>query len=246
MGISLLGMTQTATDFTAEDCSGNSYNLFSDLDSGKVVAIVWTMPCGACISGALTTYNIVQSYEANYPDKVKMLVVDDFGNTPCTSINSWTNQNGLTRTTRFSNSAIAMSDYGIAGMPKVVVVGGTDHAVYYNVNHVVDPIALQDAINAALTTTAVKEVATTISSFEVNPNPATQTAQIKFTLQKNADIVLQLFNSEGQLVQDLYQGRCSKGENEIAIDVAGYSSGSYFVNINDGNKSHMIYLIVNH
>ena len=33
-----------ATDFTVEDCDGVTHNLFSILDEGKVVVMVWVMP----------------------------------------------------------------------------------------------------------------------------------------------------------------------------------------------------------
>ena len=36
--------SQTATDFTCNDCAGSSHNLFSELDGGKVVVLVWVMP----------------------------------------------------------------------------------------------------------------------------------------------------------------------------------------------------------
>jgi hypothetical protein len=246
MGISLLGIAQTATDFTAEDCNAVSYNLFSELDSGKVVAIVWTMPCGACVSGALTTYNIVQSFKSSYPNRVKMLVADDFGNTPCSSINSWTNSNGMTGATKFSNASIAMADYGIAGMPKVVVVGGTDHAVYYNTNNVVDPVALEAAINAALTTTAIDEVSRHVSAFNIYPNPATNTANVIFTLNQNAKISLHLCTLDGQVLQVLYDGNCEEGEKKIPVDITGYSSGLYLIKVTEAGRTKTVLLNITH
>jgi thiol-disulfide isomerase/thioredoxin len=238
-------IAQSATDFTAEDCNGVSYNLFSELDAGKVVVICWTMPCGACIPGALTTYNIVQSYEANYPGIVKMYIVDDFGNTPCSSINTWSNSNGMTRAAKFSDAVIAMSDYGIAGMPKIVVIG-PDHQVYYNVNNAVEPNDLQAAINAALTPTGLHDVATTISNFNLYPNPAAKSAQIKFNLAQTTDIAIHLLSLDGKLVQEVYRGRGVAGENQIPVDMTAYSNGMYWIRISDGDKSRMISLMINH
>lgn len=34
----------TATDFSVDDCKGDFYNLFTELDAGKVVIIAWVMP----------------------------------------------------------------------------------------------------------------------------------------------------------------------------------------------------------
>src|SRR6185436_8668613 len=113
---------QTAVDFTANDCDGNSHNLFSELNSGKVIVLCWVMPCGACTGPSLTTLNVVNSYSATNPNTVFMYIVDDYANTSCTSLDSWRNHEGLGSAKSFSNASINMADYGAAGMPKVVVI----------------------------------------------------------------------------------------------------------------------------
>ena len=47
-------------------------------------------------------------------------------------INKLGNVNGMPLNTPFSSSDISMSDYGMNGMPKVVVLAGEDHTVFYN------------------------------------------------------------------------------------------------------------------
>src|SRR5438128_5107173 len=133
--VTATSMAQTATDFTADDCGGTSHNLFTELDSGKVIVLVWVMPCGACTGAALTTYNVVESYQSANPNTVYMYLCDDYANTSCSSLNSWGTSAGIAESSsslRFSDAAINLTDYGSAGMPKIVVVGGTDHTVFYN------------------------------------------------------------------------------------------------------------------
>lgn len=239
----LVSQAQTATDFTATDCNGNSYNLFSDLDAGKIVVITWTMPCGACVSGALTAYNIAQSYEANYPGKVKMLLVDDFGNTPCSAINTWGNSNGLTRAIRFSDASIRMNDYGIAGMPKTVAIA-PDHSVIFNENHGVNPDSLQAAIDAVLTTTAIKNLHDIISTATVYPNPAVQKATVKLYLVKSTEIEISIYDLNGKELQIAFRGNCSSGENLLPIDLSKLSNGLYQVRIGNGESLKSLPLLI--
>src|SRR6187455_3648496 len=142
---------QTATNFTCNDCSGVSHDLFTELDAGKVIVLIWVMPCGACSGPSATCYNTVDAYQASNPGRVFLYMADDVANSSCASINNWANGNGAPQNAyslRFSNADIDMSDYGSAGMPKIVVLGGTSHTVFYNVNNAVNATALQSAIDA--------------------------------------------------------------------------------------------------
>ena len=240
---SMLALAQTATDFTASDCSGNSYNLFTELDAGKVVVITWTMPCGACVSGALTAYNVAQSYEANYPGRVKMYLCDDFGDTPCSAINSWGNSNGLARAIKFSDATIHMNDYGIAGMPKTVAIG-PDHSVLFNQNNGVDPDSLQAAIEAGLSTTAIKDLHDIVSTASIYPNPADQTAVVTLELIKNAEIRIDICGLDGKKLTQAYYGNCLAGMNEIPVNVSQLRNGLYQIKIANGSRMIILQLLV--
>jgi len=244
---SFAGMAQTATDFTANDCSGTSHNLFTELNTGKVIVLVWVMPCSNCVSASLTTYNVVQSYQALNPNRVYMYLCDDYANTACASLSSWANTYGLTNTVRFSDASINMLDYVSAGMPKIVVLGGdTSHTVFYNANTTVNATDLQNAINSALLSTGIREPGQTVSSLNVFPNPATNPAEIRFTLKKPAAVTLELFNLEGQLVKNVYSGKLSAGENRIPLDVAVLSKGTYLLKCSEGMDSRFVNVVVSH
>ena len=113
-------------------------------------------------------------------------MVDDYANTNCNSLNNWANNNNINPASVFSNAAIKMSDYGSPGMPKVVVVGDVNHAVFYNANNSVNATALQEAINTAITstTTGVAEDKAAFSSVEFFPNPSSTSSSIVFSLDK--------------------------------------------------------------
>ena len=85
--------------------------LFSELDSGKVIVMVWVMPCGPCATHALSAYAAVQTYANSHPDRVKFYMVDDYANTTCNSLQTWASTYSMGSCTMFSNQAISMSDY---------------------------------------------------------------------------------------------------------------------------------------
>ena len=124
----------TATDFTATDCGGKTYNLFDELDTGNVIVICWVMPCGSCGAYAAYASNAVQAFATSHPGRVKYYLADDYGNSTCTYLNGWAMNYGLQTDARFSTNLISMSHYGTDGMPKVVVLGKSDYKIYYNKN----------------------------------------------------------------------------------------------------------------
>jgi hypothetical protein len=233
-------MAQTnATNFTCNDCSGVSHELFKVLDSGKIVVLVWVMPCGACTGGAITAYNIVKSYQANNPNKVYFYLVDDYANTNCQSLGSWGASNGLDVSSysyRFSNAAIKMTNYGSAGMPKCIVLAGTDHKVMYNVNNSVSSTDLQKAINTALVLTGTTEDNFTGSALKISPNPVNQSAILTCALDQASNVKIELLNADGKLIQNVFTGKLNSGENKMNLNVANYHSGIYYVTLSSGDK----------
>jgi hypothetical protein len=243
-----VSFTQTATNFTCNDCSGVSHDLFTELDAGKVIVICWVMPCGSCVGPSLTTSNVVKSFNETHPGKVFMYLVDDFANTNCTSLNSWANSNNITANSLFSNSAIEMMDYGSTGMPKVVVVGDVNHQVFYNANNSVNATALQSAINTAInaTTTGMVEDKSEFSSVSFFPNPSSNSSSIAFFMDRASDIQVDIHDQTGQLVLAHSFTNLQAGENKIELNTAELNNGLYFLKLSDGARSKTIKVAVIH
>ena len=164
-----LGFGQaTATDFTQNDCNGLSHNLFSELNANKVVVIAWVMPCEFCVDGTMAAWNAAQSFAVSNPGKVLFYLVDDFGDNTCADLSNWTVTNNVAGGSPISfnniGKPINMNDYGSGGMPKVVVVGGSSHYVYFNENFSAtdNEVAITSAIAQGLTGAAP----TSLSSLE--------------------------------------------------------------------------------
>jgi len=245
----------TATDFTATDCAGNSHNLFSELNSGKVVVLIWVMPCGACISDALTAQTEVQNALTANPGKVLYYLADDFGTTSCLTLNSWCSTNGITDPAVFKSNAIKMSDYGANGMPKIVVIGGNNHTVYYNaIAPNISATGIKDGIDAAIaainsntnTATGINESTSLLDELVLYPNPANTSTELKITLQQSEKLKVEVLNQLGQVVKEVYAGQLSKGNHSIKITTSDLATGNYFLSISNGPAVRKEQMIITH
>lgn len=231
------GVSQNATNFNVPDCLGVNYELYENLDAGKVVVIGWTMPCSSCILPLLTTYNVVQSYQNSHPGVVEMLLADDYADTPCNIIQVWANSNALINTRRFSNPAIHMMDYGSNGMPKVVVIGA-DRKVYYNADDQVDHNKLIEGIDLAIEslTTSVPQLNPDQKVLNIYPNPVNDETIVSIRLDAPGEIVLKVINMAGQEKSILFQGRAYHKDISLNKDMHGLMPGMYLLQLRFGNN----------
>lgn len=243
------GFTQTtATNFNCNDCSGINHDLFSDLDAGKVVVIIWVMPCATCINPALTAQTEVQNALAINPGRVKYYLVDDYANTNCTTLSSWVANNGLTDAVVFSNSSISMTSYGTAGMPKIVVLGGSQHTVFYNQNEpAITATGIRDAITLALSAPlSLAELNGDHSPSFKFQNPCSVSCKLDLDILKNSSLELEIYNQLGQRVSQVFSGDLSIGNYQFTLNAADLANGFYFVNLSDGKNRECKKLIVDH
>lgn len=224
----------TATDFTVDNCDGESYNLFQDLDAGNVVVIAWVMPCVSCIADPVSAYSVVKEYN---PDKVKYLMVDDYADHECSVIQTWSENYQMGDVTKFSNSAISMSDYGVDGMPKIVVLGCNSHKIFYNENSSSEGIkeAIDQAIEECSNTSIIDNVTNQAEDLKLSifPNPTQE--RLTINSQYQDAFTIKIFNSLGKLV--------FKEENfhsTISVDVSAFTEGLYFLEYLNHSKSFIV------
>jgi hypothetical protein len=234
----------TATDFTINDCSGVSHHLFGELDGGKIIVAVFVMPCSGCMIPAIDAQNVVQSFATSHPGRVEMYLVDDDGLTTCTELDSWRNANGLHIMPTFSDPAFVQTQYGTPGMPKVVVLGGTDHKVYDNQNNTFDMEQLRSGINAALgIPSSTRSVKMSTPFFSISPNPATTTAVAMINVVADQMAYFYYIDKSGRVVKTKTV-QLRKGMNSLNIDLTGLSQGEYIVRLSAGNETGETRLIV--
>ena len=246
-GVCLQTWSQTATNFVVNDCSGVSCNLFANLDSGKVVVLTWVMPCAACISGAKAANNSVKSYSVSHPGKVLHFVADDSGNTTCATLGSWLTTNAITPNMKFSNAAISMTDYGVAAMPKTVVLGGTMHAVYFKEDNTLDVQGLKDAIDTALAVNARSNAVVSsvpgqmaVSFPALAVDPSTGNGLVSITSGGNS--VIEVYNSMGSLVHSSVQKIPAGARYDLLCPL---ECGVYYVR-QTGSVTHVRRFVINY
>ena len=228
---------QTAVNFNCNDCAGANHDLFSELDSGKVVLLCWVMPCGSCIGPSLTASNVVASFDSTYPGMVRMYLVDDYANTSCASLISWNAGVGIKNNATFSHGSIKMLNYGSEGMPKIVVVAGTDRRVFFNANNSVNGFVLQDSIQSALEHVIldIREPKGLVSGLRVFPNPAVETIQAMFHLQRATDVKITLTDLAGRTLYSIHYDGLAPGEHSFPIETKQLNKGSYLLRVDDGS-----------
>lgn len=238
---------QLATNFNCNDCNNVNHDLFTELDGGKIIVIAWVMPCTSCIGGALAAYSTVQNYQSSHPGRVIFYLVDDYANTSCSTLSSWANNNGMSSVTSFSNATIKMSDYGTDGMPKVVVLGGNSHTVYYNQNNnLIKEGGISTAIDQALLeSTNGLSYETQKKVFDFYPNPSSE--QLKIVLNyASPKVKLVLKNIHGQVLSTIYEGEKSTFLNEIIFPTDELSNGTYFIHYSDDKINQVKQLTILH
>lgn len=214
-----------APDFTSDDCNTATHNLYSQLNVGKVVVIEWVMPCLACIGGATAAYNAVQSFAISHPGMVVNYMVDDLGNSSCSTLSNWATANGMdvTKMTIFKNSPITIDqgDYGGNGMPHVVVIAPNKSVLLNKFNEdTYDMAAITNAINEALSPSGIENQKK--ESVQIYPNPCTS-----FLTIKSEELIDQVVikNLEGKIMISI--------ENPSAkqINVRELASGNYIIQL---------------
>ena len=249
-GILSTGAQTVATNFNCNDCAGNNHDLFTELNSNKVVILTWVMPCTTCSLAGVMAQEAKESFSVSNPGQVFHYIADDYGNSNCTSLSNWCNSNGLaSRDAVFSNSIISMSDYGLDGMPKIVIVGGPSHKVYYNENN--NPsFNKQNMINAI--STALGEMAASVQTNELNisnlkfyPNPSQEMLELNFETQKNQELKISVYNILGKVVKT-ENHKTSKGNVRIKMNTQDLNDGAYFVQIESENNKVQFKIIVAH
>jgi len=239
--------SQTATNFTCADCSGITYDLFTQLDSGKVVVICWVMPCGSCVAPSVTTYNTVSSYQSTFPGRVLFFLADDFANTNCATLTGWADANNLPESSfsrRFSNAAIDMSDYGNPGMPKVVVLAGLNHQVFFNVNDVISQAPLQSAIDSALAATGTHDITTGRSTVGVYPTVTDRYLYLTLNESRTDLKSIKVFNTQGICLKTISVDNTVLTD-PFSIDVTGLAKGMYLISVTAGQNTYNFRFIVN-
>lgn len=228
---------QTAKNFQAKDCNGRSHNLFSELDSAFVIVLDFVMPCSNCVAPSTQAYDFVQRSNKSNPGKVRFYMVDDYGNTPCSTLKIFADGLPVPNATLFSDTAIHMTDYGSGGMPKICIVAGWGRTVYYNVNSIMDSSLFKYELGKAVAAASVNPISYKSHLLTINPNPATSILNLNLNLNTPENVQIDLMDATGKVVKNLSSSSLPAGENQLAMPVGSLPKGIYFVSVQTGSSN---------
>ena len=232
----------TATDYTLNDCAGNPHHLFAELDEGKVMVISFVMPCLSCISPTIASSDDVANFEISHPGRVIYIISDDNGTTPCSTLSSWVSTNGISNAITVSNTALNMSQYdgnGI-GMPKIVVLGGAAHKVYFNENNDQNSHQLNEAINEALGTASINCIENINPDINLYPNPASKSVTLEYNFDYTEEFSIVLYNLIGEKLITVIPEKQFEVKYITQINTEMFSNGIYFIKLNSKTFSKVI------
>jgi hypothetical protein len=86
---------------------------------------------------------------------------------------------------------------------------------------------------------SVRDIASP-ASFELKqnyPNPLNPTTTIEYSIQKDANVVVSIFNMKGQLIETLVNEHQSSGTHQVQWDAKGMASGTYLYKVQVGDEA---------
>jgi hypothetical protein len=238
---------QVAKNFNVKDCKGVSHDLFTELDSGNIVVLVWVMPCATCTEPAIASYIEVDDFRTKKSAKIKYYLVDDFANTDCSSLISWAKTNGIDAPDAvFVDAAIDMKVYGNLGMPKVLVLCGKTHEVIFQQDDALNVANFTKALDDALickSTVGMEDIR--VSNFNIIPNPISgSNITIDYNLNQDAETEFTIVNSLGQMVMESRTEYLSLSDHSLSFNNLNIKMGIYFLEIKQNNQRVKLKFVV--
>ena len=126
-------------------------------------------------------------------------------------------------------------------MPKIVVLGGTDHAVVYNQNSGVTTNNVTAAINGLIAAGIEDVKEGKLFNMQVIPNPVVNDFKFNYTLDKTSTVKIEIFALTGSLVYDENEENQIQGAQSTSIsDNGNLKKGMYILKLTTESRSESI------
>jgi hypothetical protein len=220
----------TAMDFTRDDCFGGHHNLFSELDSGKVIVLDFIMlGCTSCLVASDAVSNLIEPLEISNPGRVKLYAFGYIKNYNCEQLLSWNSSNNI-GATMFNDGSEQIGYYGGMGMPTLVVCATNNHTVLYKKlgytpsDDEVIMAAIQQGL--AYNPQGVAENLTA-NGFKVYPTFFKGEVNVKSTKPYNGTFVIYDVTGKEVIREEI------RGTGEVTVNTQSLPKGLYFATIMD-------------
>jgi hypothetical protein len=109
-------------------------------------------------------------------------------------------------------------------------------------NGTVTQIQYKDSIPAI----GIEDIYSVILEASIFPNPSNENVSVKYSLNKKADVIIELFSADGkQIFSEVFENQVP-GEIVNTFNLTSYhlSDGNYLVRLSTGNEKHIMLLQV--
>lgn len=79
---------------------------------------------------------------------------------------------------------------------------------------------------------------------EISPNPIVSSAILKYELEAPTNVSINLYNIQGKIVANFYEGHQNSGSHELQINRNNFESGLYLLAVNTEEKSWVQKIII--
>lgn len=188
---------------------------------------------------AVLTFDLAKAqWSASFNDELRIEISTDCGN----SFTEIYFKDGLTLATvpytTGTWSPSSASDWRQESIDLGSYIGNDILLRFINVNDYSNSTFID---NIALNSTLSNRDNVLSNAVRLFPNPATNIAYLTIDQELQQDVDIQIMNNLGQIIQSI--SKVDAGEN-ISIDIAGYSTGLYFVNLKSGSLQTTKKLII--
>jgi hypothetical protein len=90
----------------------------------------------------------------------------------------------------------------------------------------------------------VEQQSSNISGIDIYPNPFSNSAAISVTLNEKTTLNVSIFNIEGKLVANLFNGKATEGTHNLKFDAQQQTAGLYFARIVTNKSTRTMKLVV--
>lgn len=253
-GYSMAQIGAVAPDFTVSDINGNSYNLYSILNSGKVVILdVSATWCGPCWS--FHSEHFLEELNTEYgpggTDQVRILFYEgdaatnsaDLHGTGSNTQGDWVT--GATYPIIDENPLqLSLNIFAPLGYPTINVICPSDKKIKADLwdnlssDHAASMTSMEGTINSTIsqcTNAAASVSEQTAMELSLYPNPTKGLTTIAVSAPNNGSADATVYSVSGTVIlTKAFQLKA--GSNNLDLDLSSLKAGTYFVRVSNSQS----------
>ena len=142
-----------------------------------------------------------------------------------------------------THDLVAVIDFGIIGHSEEKA-DITMNMLYVNENKAEGGFIINDDIVRAIKINNELPSISKEISCSISPNPCYSQATIKYYVQNETHVTIQLYNTRGQLIKTLHDNFENAGEKQLTLNTESLNNGIYFCRIIADNQTKNVKLLI--